>query len=68
MIPFNISLHGGEVTTLSQDNFREIVEYISNYYKANSVMLAENGFFKDKPHIKTNLFNLEKHIDTNTTG
>ena len=27
-------------------------------------MSLENGFFKDKPHIKTNLFNLEKHIDT----
>ncbi|MBR3934663.1 MAG: radical SAM protein [Clostridia bacterium] len=64
VIPFNISLHGGEVTTLSPENFRDIVEYISNYYKANSAMLAENGFFKDKPHIKTNLFNLEKHIDT----
>jgi len=63
VIPFNISLHGGEVTTLSQENFREIVEYISNYYKTYGAMLSENGFKTNKPHIKTNLFNIEKHID-----
>ena len=63
VIPFNISLHGGEVTTLSPDNFRDIVEYISNYYKANGKILSENGFKTNKPHIKTNLFNIEKHID-----
>jgi len=63
VIPFNISLHGGEVTTLAPDNFRDIVEYISNYYKANGQMLSENGFKTNKPHIKTNLFNIEKHID-----
>ncbi len=64
VIPFNISLHGGEVTTLSQDNFRDIVAYISNYYQVNGKMLSENGFKANKPHIKTNLFNIEKHIDT----
>lgn len=63
VIPFNISLHGGEVTTLAPDNFRDIVEYISNYYKVNGQMLSENGFKTNKPHIKTNLFNIEKHID-----
>ena len=63
VIPFNISLHGGEVTTLAPDNFRDIVEYISNYDKANGQMLSENGFKTNKPHIKTNLFNIEKHID-----
>jgi len=64
VIPFNISLHGGEVTTLSQENFREIVEYISNYYKENGQLLFENGFKVSKPHIKTNLYHIEKHIDT----
>lgn len=63
VIPFNISLHGGEVTTLAPDNFRDIVECISNYYKVNGQMLSENGFKTNKPHIKTNLFNIEKHID-----
>ena len=28
VIPFNISLHGGEVTTLSKDDFYNIVKYI----------------------------------------
>ena len=32
VIPFNISLHGGEVTTLSKSEFHDIIEYIYNYY------------------------------------
>ena len=64
VVPFNISLHGGEVTTLSKIDFRNIIEYISNYYKENKDIIEENGFKVGKPHIKTNLYNLEKHIDT----
>lgn len=64
VIPFNISLHGGEVTTLSQENFRDIVAYISNYYNENGQIIRDNGFKVNKPHIKTNLFSLERHIDT----
>ncbi len=64
VIPFNISLHGGEVTTLSKENFRNIIEYIDNYYKKNKMLIESNGFKIGSPHIKTNLYNLEKHIDT----
>ncbi len=64
VIPFNISLHGGEVTTLSKENFREIIEYISNYYEENGELIRENGFKVNKPHIKTNLFCLDRHIET----
>lgn len=64
VIPFNISLHGGEVTTLSQKDFHDIIEYISNYYKENAKLITDNGFKLGSPHIKTNLYNLEKHIDT----
>lgn len=64
VIPFNISLHGGEVTTLSKTDFRNIIEYISNYYKNNKKIIEDGGFKLGEPHIKTNLFNLEKHIDT----
>ena len=32
VIPFNISLHGGEVTTLSHDDFYDLIKYIANYY------------------------------------
>lgn len=63
VIPFNISLHGGEVTTLAKEDFRNIVQYISNYYKKNRKIIEENGFKVGNPHIKTNLLNLEKHID-----
>ena len=63
VIPFNISLHGGEVTTLAKEDFRNIVQYISNYYKTNRKIIEENGFKVGTPHIKTNLLNLEKHID-----
>lgn len=64
VMPFNISLHGGEVTTLSQKDFHDIIEYISNYYKENKEVINRAGFKVGTPHIKTNLYHLEKHIDT----
>lgn len=63
VIPFNISLHGGEVTTLSKDDFRSIVAYISDYYQKNRSLLLENGFKVGQPHIKTNLYSIERHLD-----
>lgn len=64
VIPFNISLHGGEVTTLSKKDFRDIIKFIKDYYYDNKKIIEENGFKIGEPHIKTNLLNLEKHIDT----
>lgn len=64
VIPFNISLHGGEVTTLSKKDFRDIIEYIYNYYNDNRRLLEFNNFKVGSPHIKTNLYNIDKHIDT----
>ena len=64
VIPFNISLHGGEVTTLSKNDFHDLIEYISNYYKKNKMLIESNGFTISNPHIKTNLYDLKKHIDT----
>lgn len=64
VMPFNISLHGGEVTTLAKEDFRDIIGYIFNYYRANRGILSDAGFKVGEPHIKTNLYNLEKHIDT----
>ena len=64
VIPFNISLHGGEVTTLAKKDFRSIIEFIHNYYQENRRLLEFNGFKIGNPHIKTNLLNLEKHLDT----
>ena len=64
IIPFNISLHGGEVTTLPKEEFHDLIEYISNYYKNNKEVITEAGFKIGSPHIKTNLYGLDKHIDT----
>ena len=64
VVPFNISLHGGEVTTLSKKAFHDIIKYISDYYDENRSLLNEAGFKVGRPHIKTNLYDLEKHIDT----
>ena len=64
VIPFNISLHGGEVTTLSKKDFRDIIEFISTYYNENKDIITNGGFKIGNPHIKTNLYDLEKHIET----
>lgn len=64
VIPFNISLHGGEVTTLSREDFRQVVDFVAGYYDRNRTFLIENGFRVGHPHIKTNLLGLDRHIDT----
>ena len=62
--PFNISLHGGEVTCLSHDDFEGVIKFISDYYKKNSNLITSHGFKIGSPHIKTNLYSIDKHIDT----
>ena len=64
VIPFNISLHGGEVTTLSKESFHDIIKLISDYYRDNKDIIKAGGFTIGNPHIKTNMFALDKHIDT----
>ncbi len=63
-IPFNISLHGGEVTTLPAEEFRRLIAYIARYYEDNRILLQSHGFTVGTPHIKTNLYNLGPHLDT----
>ena len=62
--PFNISLHGGEVTTLSREDFRTLISYISRYYEERREEISAAGFRVGSPHIKTNLFQLDRHMDT----
>ena len=64
VIPFNISLHGGEVTTLSKAEFHDLIEFIATYYNDNKKIISENGFKIGRPHIKTNMYDLSKHMDT----
>ena len=64
IIPFNISLHGGEVTTLSKTDFHDLIKYINDYYKENKEIIEMGGFKISPPHIKTNMYDLDKHFDT----
>ncbi|MGN1336965.1 MAG: radical SAM protein [Candidatus Coprovivens sp.] len=64
VVPFNISLHGGEVTTLSKKDFHDLIKFINDYYKENKDIITDGGFKVGNPHIKTNMYSLEKHIDT----
>ena len=63
IIPFNISLHGGEVTCLSVSEFSDLTAYIKDYYEKNRGFLTGAGFRVGSPHIKTNLLALDRHID-----
>ena len=44
VVPFNISLHGGEVTTLSKQKFHDLIQYISEYYQENREQITNAGF------------------------
>ena len=63
IVPFNISLHGGEVTCLQPEDFRALTAYISEYYEKNAGLLEGAGFSAGQPHIKTNLLSLDRHMD-----
>ena len=64
IVPFNISLHGGEVTALSKNDFEDLIKFISDYYNTNKTLIENNNFKVGKPHIKTNLYDLDKHLET----
>ena len=63
MIPFNISLHGGEVTTLDRESFRALVSFIDGYTRAHGEALSAAGFRVGPPHFKTNLLALDRHLE-----
>lgn len=63
VVPFNVSLHGGEVTTLSVDILRSLFERITQHYMKHMDLLNLNGFNKFAPHIKTNLYNFDRLYD-----
>ena len=63
VVPFNISLHGGEVTCLSPEKFERLVAFIDWYYRDNAALIRSHGFKVGKPHIKTNLYGIDRHLD-----
>lgn len=64
VMPFNISLHGGEVSTLGKEDFYDVIKFINDYYSDNYEEISNAGFRVGRPHIKTNLYSIDKHIDT----
>ena len=63
IFPLNISLHGGEVTTLPGEDLDRLFGIISAHYLKYYDQLSAKGIFKMNPHIKTNLLLIDKHYD-----
>lgn len=63
VMPFNISLHGGEVTCLAKEDFQNLVAWIFEYYDKYKEEIVKQGFTLPYPHIKTNLYGLDRHLD-----
>ncbi len=62
-LAFNVSLHGGEVTTLPKELLQELFDTINNHYVSNFDALNQIGFKKTTPHLKTNLYNFNRLYD-----
>lgn len=56
VLAFNVSLHGGEVTTLPPVVLEELFTMVSGHYLENFDEISALGHKKNAPHIKTNLF------------
>lgn len=58
VLAFNVSLHGGEVTTLPVEVLRALFATIREHYRRNHDAISALGHHKTVPHIKTNLYRL----------
>ncbi len=56
VLAFNVSLHGGEVTTLPPEVLDTLFGMVRAHYRAHFDALGALGHRKSAPHIKTNLF------------
>ena len=56
VLAFNVSLHGGEVTTLPPDVLDALFGMVRAHYREHFDALGALGHRKSAPHIKTNLF------------
>jgi uncharacterized protein len=63
VLPFNVSLHGGEPTMLPPEVLEELFAIIRQHYRDHFDELNARGFRKSAPHIKTNLFNFHSLYD-----
>ncbi len=60
ILPYNVSLHGGEVTTLPAPVLESLFHIIRSHYTYYYDELTSLGYRKSDPHVKTNLFNFHK--------
>lgn len=63
ILAFNVSLHGGEVTTLPKPVLAQLFNLIRQHYLQHFDALNALGYKKQNPHIKTNLFRFESLFD-----
>ncbi|WP_198956326.1 radical SAM protein [Archangium sp. Cb G35] len=63
VLAFNVSLHGGEVTTMPPAVLEELFTLIRGYYMGHFDALSALGQPKSVPHIKTNLYRFEPLYD-----
>ena len=56
VLPFNVSLHGGEVTTLPPPVLEALFTTVREHYLEYFDEITALGHKKNAPHIKTNLF------------
>jgi uncharacterized protein len=60
-LPFNLSFHGGEVTTLPSHTLVTLFAIAKKYYARHAKEITELGFKMNPLHVKTNLLNFQKH-------
>ncbi len=62
-LPFNLSFHGGEVTTLPSRVLDSLFDISARHYAMYGKQIRAQGFRVNPLHIKTNLLNFQKHRD-----
>ena len=63
VLPFNVSLHGGEVTTLPPAVLEALFTIVREHYLEHFDEITALGHKKNAPHIKTNLFKFASLYD-----
>ncbi len=63
IIPFNLSFHGGEATSIPRSALAELFEFTKSYYHQYADKIKQSGYPLNPIHIKTNLFNFDRLYD-----
>ncbi|OUD14634.1 hypothetical protein TPSD3_06035 [Thioflexithrix psekupsensis] len=62
-LPFNLSFHGGEVTTLPSTILDQLFSIAAGHYEKYRADIQQLGFKISPVHVKTNLLQFDKHYD-----